>query len=121
MTLAGCASGNASNLVPVDQWTPPPPTVVTYDLTGSAESADITYATPSGTAQQQGVDVPLTMEDTGERGLSFDTFGGTAFLYISAQNTGSGYLTCTIAVDGTVVATNTASGEYAIATCQATL
>lgn len=122
VTLAGCASGDAGNLVPVDQWTPPPPTVVTYDVTGSATSADITYATPSGTSQQQGVDVPLKMKGSGKRGLTFDTFGRAAFLYISAQNKDEyGDVTCTIKVDGEVVATNTASGGYAVATCEATL
>jgi hypothetical protein len=41
------------------------------------------------------------------------------FLYISAQNTGEyGGLTCQITVDGVVVAQNSASGAFTIATCE---
>lgn len=91
--------------------------IVTYLLSGSATSADITYNTPSGTEQQQGVDVPLTKETDHTPGIE-QHFGSGGFLYISAQNNGDGTITCEIKVDGLTVAQNTASGEFAIATCE---
>lgn len=90
---------------------------VTYKVDGSARSADITYQTPSGSSQQNGVDVPLTKKSDHTEGIEFDT--SMSFLYISAQNQGGGTITCHILVDGIEVATNTASGDYAIATCTA--
>ena len=39
---------------------------------------------------------------------------------VSAQNTDSGSITCTITEDGKVLNTNTATGQFAIATCTAT-
>ncbi len=92
---------------------------VVYELDGTASSADITIQTDSGgTSQQQGVDVPLRNKAGGE-GLRF-TFDGGEFVYISAQNNGSGTLTCRIKADGVVISENTASGEFAIATCEGT-
>ncbi len=35
---------------------------ITYPLDGSARSADITYQTPTGSSQQQGIDVPMDSE-----------------------------------------------------------
>jgi hypothetical protein len=59
-----------------------------YYLTGSAKSADITIETPTGTSQQEGVDVPMTSK-TGNAGLRFTCFGTGDFVYISAQNQGT--------------------------------
>lgn len=92
---------------------------VGYELDGTARSADITYTTPSGMGQQQGVDVPLTLKN-GTLGIQLVMSDG-AVPYISAQNTGSGSITCRILVDGAVVAENTSHGEFAIATCQTSL
>jgi hypothetical protein len=39
------------------------------------------------------------------------------FLYVSAQITTSGSITCTILIDGTPVQTATSHGQYTIATC----
>ncbi|QLQ14397.1 MAG: hypothetical protein HZY73_11110 [Micropruina sp.] len=89
-----------------------------YYLEGDAESADITVSTASGTSQQQGVDVPL-MNKNGEAGLHYYGPAVPGFAYISAQNNGSGDLTCRIELDGKVIAQNTSSGRYAIVTCKA--
>jgi hypothetical protein len=59
---------------------------VTYHVTGSANAVDVTMETPSGTSQQQGLEVPLTTNLTGERGITI-SFRPGAFVYISAQNT----------------------------------
>lgn len=123
LVLVGCAGTSSRGLpaktpTPHATPTPPPPHKVRYLLTGSAESADITIQTPTGTSQQQGVDLPLHTDD-GNRGLIFYGFGYGDFVYISAQNTGDyGSLTCQIEVDGTVISQNQASGAYAIASCQ---
>lgn len=89
---------------------------VRYELDGTASSASVTLSTPTGTSQQD-TDVPM-MNKSGTTGLRFTGFLPDDFLYISAQNDGSGTLTCRIIVDGVAVSENTASGEYAIATCE---
>lgn len=89
--------------------------LVIYEVEGTATSADITYVTPSGMAQQVGVDVPLTMKD-GTVGIRFVMPRGE-FVSISAQNRGGGTITCRIFADATQIAVNTSSGEYAIASC----
>jgi hypothetical protein len=90
---------------------------VVYELVsphGGVDSADITYATPSGQSQQNGVDVPL------DPGLTQDVNAGT-WLYLSAQiRHGRGQLTCRIVANGITIAENTASGDYAITTCSGT-
>lgn len=92
---------------------------VTYMVTGDhTNQASITYETPTGTGQQSDIDVPLTRKSDGDQGLLFH-FQAGAFVYISAQNSNeSGAVTCTITVDGIVIAHNTSSGAYAIASCK---
>lgn len=90
---------------------------VLYEVEGTASSVSITIEAPGGT--QQGADkaVPLTTQ-TGKRGLTF-FFEPGSFVYISAQNQdSSGSVTCRITVDGVVIAENTSSGGYTIATCK---
>lgn len=92
---------------------------VRYELSGTATSADITIESDTGgSSQQQDVSVPLRNEN-GTTGLRLDFVAGD-FVYLSAQNNGSGTLTCTIKADGLVISENTASGKYAIATCKGT-
>lgn len=95
---------------------------VVYGLTtsGAATTADITYKTPTGIEQQQGVDVPL-MSARGGAGITLTRVASGEFLSISGQLKGDAQdITCTITVDGAVVARNTSSGEFAIASCDAT-
>ena len=90
---------------------------VHYEVTGDVTTtADITYATPTGTSQEQGAELPLT-DDYGETGITYSYTDGQ-FIYISAQNDEEyGSVTCKIFVDGNLVSSNTADGAYAIATC----
>lgn len=89
---------------------------VTYLLSGSATDADITIETPSGSTQRS-VRVPL-INKAGTAGLIF-TMPAGHFVYLSAQNSaGYGDITCVIEVDGKTVAQNTATGGYAVATCE---
>jgi hypothetical protein len=80
---------------------------VVYAIDG-AESADVTFQTPSGITQQQAVTLPWT---------DIETMGTGDVPIISAQDTGGGYVVCVITVDGVEVASNTGSGLYAIASC----
>ena len=123
LTLTSCAGtstrGVSASPKPVSpsEYTPPE-YVVIYKLTGSVTSADITLQTPTGTSQQQGVDVPLTSKAGGE-GLKFTGFSPGDFVYFSAQNPDEfGSLTCSIEVAGRLIAENTSSGAYSIVTCQ---
>lgn len=104
--------------VPEGTLAPPEPLEVRYDVSGTATSADITIETPTGTSQQNGVDVPLVRKSDGERGLIFTGFAPGDFVYISAQNQGFGDITCSIHVNDVLISTNTSSGRFAIATCE---
>jgi hypothetical protein len=81
---------------------------VRYEVTGTATAADLTLEGESGTVQQTGRAIPAAYERTAVAG---------AFLYLSAQNKGSGEITCTIIIDDKPVKSSTSTGEYAI--CQA--
>lgn len=90
---------------------------VLYEVEGSTDYAAVTMETPTGSSQIN-PDVPMVRTGSGERGLEME-FAAGSFVYISAQNQrAAGTVTCRITVDGTVVAENTATGGYAIATCQ---
>lgn len=95
--------------------TGPPCCEITYEVTGSAQSASITMETPSGTSQQE-VDLPLRTKSGGKMTLPFSRGD---FVYLSAQNMGaSGTIKCTIrGHDGEVISTVQSSGAYVIAGC----
>lgn len=92
---------------------------VTYQLTGSATSASLTYTDGAGNIQQQtSVAVPLVRK-SGASGISFNVSHGD-FVSFSAQNNGdSGDLSCTIEADGVVINRGHSSGGYAIVSCSA--
>ena len=77
---------------------------VTYVVTGSA--AHVTYG-PSG----------ANFEGTGPLSVS-QTLGQPQFYSINAQLTGGGSVTCLLKVDGVTIASNSASGNGNIASCQ---
>ena len=82
---------------------------VEYKVSGSANSASITYSNAQGGTEQQKINLPWSK--------SFTVTSGS-FLYISAQNEGdSGSVTCQILVNGSVYKTSTSSGAYVIADC----
>ena len=111
-----------SSVASVAPAAPRPVTLPTirYELDGDGvDQADITYTTPSGTSQQQDIDVPMRSKSGGP-GIEIRMATG-AFVYFSAQiKSGSGSITCRIVnVDsGTVISENIATGDYAIATCK---
>ena len=85
---------------------------VTYKIGGSASRALVTYSTPSGQEQQNGAHVPWKRS---MKAKDFDV------LAVSAQNSGSGTITCEIDVDGKVVKRSKSSGAYAVVSCDASL
>lgn len=90
---------------------------VRYQVGGDTTQASITVQTPTGSSQQNDIDVPLKSK-SGNDYLEY-TFTAGDFVYLSAQNSKSyGTVTCRITTDdGQVIAENSASGEFAIATC----
>lgn len=89
---------------------------VVYEVTGSggATKADMTFTTNgSGSiSQETGESLPWTKR------LTFDE-EPFSFFSVSAQNQGGGELACTVTVNGEEVVSNTASGRFAIVSCDA--
>lgn len=88
--------------------------LITYRVGGTADSADVTYSTASGQEQQQGAHLPWTKSFKVKR----DAF---TMVDISAQNQGSGTVTCEIDVDGVKVKAAKSSGQYAVVSCDHSL
>ena len=116
LLLAGCSSSGSALLSSGDQHdrnVGKTTHAIVYNLSGTAQGADVTYVTPDGNTEERS-DVALPMD-----GLDYEIDPG-GFLYLSAQNTGpSGTLTCTITEDGIEVARQTTSRGYSTVTCQA--
>jgi hypothetical protein len=84
---------------------------VTYQVTGSATDASLTYENGGGGTSQEKVTLPWSQTVKAPE---------SGFLYISAQNEHDyGDITCTITVDGKVIKTSTSTGAYTIASCSA--
>ena len=82
---------------------------ITYTVSGSTQSASVTYSSGQGATSQRDVIVPWTS-------APIQVEPGD-FLYISAQNTGNhGTITVKIMSDGMAIRQSTSSGAYAIAT-----
>jgi Mycobacterium membrane protein len=123
------AAGNPTASAPPAPATTPPPLptkpaptkldlpdgthTLVYRIGGTASSASsISYSTGDGQEQQTNVRVPW------KRSLKVREPASVA---ITAQNGGSGSITCEIAVDGKTVKRSTSSGSYAVVTCVATI
>lgn len=87
---------------------------VRYEVTGSAETVDITYQNADGgTSQLSGVTLPWSTTFTGQ---------ALDFVYVSAQNKGeTGTVTATIYRDGEQFKSSTSEGAYVIASADGTL
>lgn len=93
--------------------------LVVYRAEGSAGSVSYTVQTPSGTAQGDGVRIPL--RESGSTGIiKVDCFRPGEFLYLSVQNENErGTVACVIERDGRQVARVESKGAYVIAQCDA--
>ena len=100
---------------------PPPKHTVVYSVTGAgtSSSSTITYATvqegngQNGRSQASNAPAPVDQDDHRIGSLHRPPS-------LSAQNGDTGSITCTIKEDGKVINTNTATGQFAIASCNAT-
>ena len=81
---------------------------ITYQVTGTGSTVDLTYENASGNTEQLEHSLPWTLVFKAEPG---------AFLYVSAQINGTGTVSCNILKNGTVIKSAKSSGEYVIATC----
>lgn len=94
-----------------DQPTAPAVDTVVYTVTGRSAGA-ITYENSTGDTSQVTDTTRLPWK------VSFTEPAGTeGFLYVSAQNAGSGTIGCSISINGQVVKQNTSTGAYAIVDC----
>jgi len=86
---------------------------VTYEVVGSSAYANnVTWSTQQG--QQQDTEASLPWSRIFTTGSGFQSF------VVLAQNSGSGYISCKITVDGKVIASQTSTGQYATVTCTGT-
>lgn len=92
----------------------PTSTVVRYDVTGSGAASYITYQTLRGQQHATNVTLPWSVQYTD---MVASTTTSAAHM-VSAQTAGPGSLTCTVSLDGKVVARNTASGDPARVMCE---
>lgn len=103
------------------------PVEVVYKVDGvGTDRASLTAKMPTGTEQAANAELPLRSEKPEQPGVYqpgvYLTMQAGDFAYISAQNVkANGRVTCQIIVDGSVISENTASGGYAIATCEGTV
>ncbi|WP_295628952.1 MmpS family transport accessory protein [uncultured Corynebacterium sp.] len=110
--VGGCMALFGSAVNEVDQQMNAEHTI-TYSIEGDATDAMVTYnVDETNTAQENGVTGGWSKEVT-VKGI----FGG----YISASNGiyDTGSITCRISANGKTLSENTASGEFASATCSA--
>jgi hypothetical protein len=83
---------------------------VVYEVTGTGKANNITYGdVTKGLSQQNGTKLPWKKTVPSSEG--FAAYG------LTAQNGGSGDISCKITVDGKEVASNTSSGQYAVVSC----
>jgi len=89
-----------------------------YSVTGDSTDSNITYSnytgTTSGSEQITSAPLPFTKSYTVKQGGTFDFKSYS--VYASTGQTGTS-ITCSITLDGKVVSTNTATGQYASADC----
>jgi hypothetical protein len=81
---------------------------ITYRVTGSNNSVDLTIENAGGNTEQLTARMPWSR--------TFTTKSGE-FVYVSAQIDGTGNVKCEILSNGTVIETASSSGEYVIASC----
>jgi hypothetical protein len=86
---------------------------VTYRLTGTAGSTDLSYATRSGLEKEKGAPLPWTKTFTVPR-------DGLVLLSVSALAAGGGTVNCEIDVDGVKVK-EAAGKDLEIVACERTL
>ncbi|MFF1573196.1 DUF4190 domain-containing protein [Leifsonia sp. NPDC058292] len=97
------------------------PVEVVYDVTGTSTDTSITYSTytngGSGSETASNQPLPWTKSITVKKGGTFDF---SSFSVTATAGQDGGDVACKITVGGKVVSEQTASGEFAFVTCNAT-
>lgn len=83
-------------------------TKIKYVISGTAQSAMITYYNETGGMEQVTQGLPFIKEFS---------VGSGAMLSLVAQNQGAGTITCEIWINGKKIKTSTTTTQYGIATC----
>jgi len=83
-------------------------TKIKYVISGTAQSAMITYYNETGGMEQVTQGLPFVKEFS---------VGSGAMLSLLAQNQGAGTITCEIWINGKKIKTSTTTTQYGIATC----
>lgn len=83
-------------------------TPIKYVISGSAQTALVTYFNEQGGTEQVNVNLPFTKEMNVPIG---------AALSLVAQNGGSGSITCEIWIDGVKKKSSTSTAQYGVVTC----
>ncbi|MHC1559040.1 MmpS family transport accessory protein [Actinomycetospora sp. C-140] len=87
------------------------PSGVVYELSGDAARVLVTSGPVGGVARENGVGLPWRRTATPARGPA------TYTLTAQSSSEGAGQITCRITVDGRVVAEQTSSLPYTVASC----
>jgi len=86
---------------------------VSYRITGTTGSVDVTLTNASGGTEQHNIKPPYT--------LDFDGASGKV-LYLAGQNKwDAGVVTCEILVDGKVIQSATSNTAFGVVTCSGTV
>ena len=94
------------------------PTYAPDYMRDPALSGDVTFATASGTSQQQGVDLPITRKAGGAGIVVQMPPGGFAYVSIQLKHE-YGEVSCRIrGSGGSVISENTSRGAYAVVSCK---
>jgi hypothetical protein len=83
--------------------------VVVYEVAGTGQANSISYGGTGGISQANGEQLPWTMQASATRGFGVYS--------LTAQNGGSGAITCRITVNGQPIAQQTSTGQYAVVSC----
>ena len=83
---------------------------IVFEVTGP-KKADVTYGLNSDQSQETAAKLPWKKAIKSKEAFTIAV--------LSAQNSGSGDITCKITIDGKVAKTNKSSGQYSIVTCSA--
>lgn len=122
--MAACIGTGSTQPVSIPGGAPAPPSTapaddlaasnkvaVVYEIIGSGKAGNVTYNSDgSGSiSQETDVQLPWRTEITVERGFALTS--------VTAQNGGSGEITCKISVDGIVVKEGRSSGQFSAVAC----
>jgi len=87
------------------------PKTVRYEVEGTGTANSISFGQDGSISQDNGAELPWKKE------AGYSDF--TLFT-LTAQSNGGGEITCRITAEGTVIAENTSSGDYAMVSCNGT-